>query len=492
MSQQGMHSNGQNGLAPHSFTPQNATLVSNCTFTPNEFTAIQHELTKYLGPENVSTRPGAGGVRLSYIEGCKVINIANELFGFNGWSSQIQNMTIDYLDYENGAYNIGVSCVMRVTLKDGTFHEDVGYGVMERAKTKSQAFEKAKKEAATDALKRALRSFGNCLGNCLYNKQYLKLVNKFRKESEVITEDRIYRSRKMGDFHEPKASPSPALAQPAEDTSIAVAAATTPSSSASKDPRQNKPSYIALYFADLAARPHAQTAKYTGSEAEFDDIEINGDDDALNDLMDAFDGDDPDIGRPIISESLDPRIETQINSKSQAENSPAQSTPPHPQWPPPHGGLGTTQLNQATQQRPSVLAGSAGSSPRTSNPAILSGSLNQQFTPTNRRTSDPTIINNTKRTLESDLGPHPEDLSTQRREHAKRLTSFVKASDMHHRGGASMSRPPTNPQQQQQQQQQQQNKRAATASSTGTSPQAPRLFADAQPIHTNRRPAGSG
>ena len=46
--------------------------------------------------------------------------------------------------------------------------------MIENAKGKGAAFEKAKKEAATDGMKRALRSFGNVLGNCLYDKEYLK------------------------------------------------------------------------------------------------------------------------------------------------------------------------------------------------------------------------------------------------------------------------------------------------------------------------------
>ena len=69
---------------------------------------------------------------------------------------------------------------MRVTLRDGTYHEDIGYGHIENCKGKAAAFEKAKKEAATDALKRALRNFGNVLGNCLYDKDYLQKITKVK------------------------------------------------------------------------------------------------------------------------------------------------------------------------------------------------------------------------------------------------------------------------------------------------------------------------
>jgi DNA repair and recombination protein RAD52 len=69
---------------------------------------------------------------------------------------------------------------VRVTLKDGTFHEDVGYGHIENCKGKAAAFEKCKKEGTTDGLKRALRTFGNVLGNCIYDKDFVAKVTKVK------------------------------------------------------------------------------------------------------------------------------------------------------------------------------------------------------------------------------------------------------------------------------------------------------------------------
>lgn len=82
---------------------------------------------------------------------------------------------------------------MRVTLRDGSFHEDIGYGHIENCKGKAAAFEKAKKEAATDAMKRALRTFGNVLGNCLYDKDYLAKVTKIKIAPSKWTEDSLHR-----------------------------------------------------------------------------------------------------------------------------------------------------------------------------------------------------------------------------------------------------------------------------------------------------------
>ncbi|KAJ1834629.1 DNA repair protein rad52 [Coemansia sp. RSA 2711] len=156
---------------------------SNEPFSAEESARIQTLLRKKLGPEHVSTRQGMGNTRLSYVEGWRIISIANEIFGFSGWSSSIQSFGIDYMDMgEGGRYSVGATCVMRVTLRDGTFREDAGFGMIENVKSKGQALEKVRKEAVTDALKRAMRQFGNVLGNCVYDKEYVRSVAQVQKQ----------------------------------------------------------------------------------------------------------------------------------------------------------------------------------------------------------------------------------------------------------------------------------------------------------------------
>lgn len=122
---------------------------------------------------------------MHYLTAEKVIGLANEVFGFNGWSSSIQNIQVDFADEnpETRRVSIGLSVIVRVTLRDGTYHEDVGYGSIENAKGKAMAFEKAKKEGTTDALKRTLRNFGNVLGNCIYDQDYVKQVTKIKTQT---------------------------------------------------------------------------------------------------------------------------------------------------------------------------------------------------------------------------------------------------------------------------------------------------------------------
>lgn len=196
-------------------------------YTAKEIATLQSRLDKQLGPEYISARPGAGGQKVHYLAAEKCINLANEVFGFNGWSSAIQNIQIDFVcasgrlgpgklhdrlgpvliwlfgqvdEHPNtGKVSLGLSVIVRVTLRDGTFHEvkllysdisksriidfvgqDIGYGHIENCKGKAAAFEKSKKEGTTDALKRALRNFGNVLGNCIYDKEYLAKVTKVK------------------------------------------------------------------------------------------------------------------------------------------------------------------------------------------------------------------------------------------------------------------------------------------------------------------------
>ncbi|XP_019566832.2 DNA repair protein RAD52 homolog isoform X1 [Rhinolophus sinicus] len=151
-------------------------------YAAEEYQAIQNALRRRLGPEYISSRMAGGGQKVCYIEGHRVINLANEMFGYNGWAHSITQQNVDFVDLNNGKFYVGVCAFVRVQLKDGSYHEDVGYGVSEGLKSKALSLEKARKEAVTDGLKRALRSFGNALGNCILDKDYLRSLNKLPRQ----------------------------------------------------------------------------------------------------------------------------------------------------------------------------------------------------------------------------------------------------------------------------------------------------------------------
>jgi DNA repair and recombination protein RAD52 len=68
-------------------------------YTAGEILELQNRLDKFLGPEYLSTRPGGGGKTFTYVSSDKVIGLANEIFGFNGWSSSIQNVQMDFVSF---------------------------------------------------------------------------------------------------------------------------------------------------------------------------------------------------------------------------------------------------------------------------------------------------------------------------------------------------------------------------------------------------------
>ncbi|KAJ3019968.1 DNA repair protein rad52 [Thoreauomyces humboldtii] len=130
-------------------------------YGPAEASIVGANLNKQLGPEYISQRQGPGGTKLNYLEGWKAVDLANEIFGrrgrfqrnpglsitrlpgFNGWANSIMDTAIDYVrvhwsnyanwsqslnvfpqvDQENGKWSTGISINLRVTLKDGTYHE---------------------------------------------------------------------------------------------------------------------------------------------------------------------------------------------------------------------------------------------------------------------------------------------------------------------------------------------------------------------------------
>lgn len=191
-------------------------------WTAKDIATISAKLDKQLGPEYISARAGPGGAKVHYLTAEKCITLANEVFGFNGWSSSIQNIQVDFADEnpQTQRVSIGLSVIVRITLRDGTFHEDIGYGSIENAKGKAMAFEKAKKEGTTDGLKRALRSFGNVLGNCIYDKDFVKQVTRLKAEPvKKFDQDNLHRHADFVKKELVRVEPVPApLARPAMKT----------------------------------------------------------------------------------------------------------------------------------------------------------------------------------------------------------------------------------------------------------------------------------
>ncbi|SJX65046.1 related to RAD52-recombination and DNA repair protein [Sporisorium reilianum f. sp. reilianum] len=224
---------------------------------------LQAKLNQRLGPEFLSQRPGpGGGKKLTYIEGWKLVDLANEVFGFNGWSTTIVRLDVDFFDCspDGTRFNAGVSCVVRVSLRDGAFHEDIGYGSAENARQKHAALEKGKKEAVTDATKRALKNFGKLLGNCTYDHQYSANALKVSNPPPKFDASELHRRPELRPPPPPAPQPPPPQQQQQQQL---------PPSNATNPPVPQRASRAAQPAATVnEARPPARASPSTGAQQQ--------------------------------------------------------------------------------------------------------------------------------------------------------------------------------------------------------------------------------
>ncbi len=130
------------------------------------FTKEQTEqLNQPIDPKVVAFRK-QGNMQLAYLESWYVINEANRIFGFDGWSSE----TIQLDCVQSDDFCVTYIAKVRVTVGD-VIREGVGagHGKGERVNL-GDKHESAVKEAESDARKRAFMQFGSQLGLSLYDR----------------------------------------------------------------------------------------------------------------------------------------------------------------------------------------------------------------------------------------------------------------------------------------------------------------------------------
>ena len=133
------------------------------TFTPEQVELLKQPIDK----KNVETRDGNkdGTFQLAYVEGWHVLDEANRIFGFDGWSCETLETTCIRAEPREVTYIARV----RVTVGD-LIREGTGAGTSNQTNV-SKNHENAIKEAETDARKRALMTFGNQFGLSLYDRK---------------------------------------------------------------------------------------------------------------------------------------------------------------------------------------------------------------------------------------------------------------------------------------------------------------------------------
>lgn len=135
--------------------------------------------------ESLTTRKRKHNSYPTKISTHTIINLANDVFGYDGWSSQIlefeikfeeskndHNLANDQNDQndENGDYDHDMRCgftayamaVVRVELTDGTFRDATGYATAVNL-PRGMCLSNCRKQAITDASKNAILSFRELL-----------------------------------------------------------------------------------------------------------------------------------------------------------------------------------------------------------------------------------------------------------------------------------------------------------------------------------------
>ena len=131
------------------------------TFTEKQI----QQLSEPILAKNVKERDGnsAGTFQLAYVEGWHVIDEANRIFGYGGWSSETIETKLVAEEQKCISYIAKVRITVGDVVREGT---GAGHG---RFGSLGEKHESAIKEAETDARKRAFMQFGNQFGLSLYN-----------------------------------------------------------------------------------------------------------------------------------------------------------------------------------------------------------------------------------------------------------------------------------------------------------------------------------
>ena len=175
-------------------------------------------LEKPILAERVKSREAYNNQKLSYIAGHTVIDIANDIFGFGNWDTEILALKEihkqSYIkppynsgDKEKPMFSVAYLCNMRLTVRDAdgnpTVKEDTGFGDGSAGDTPAgikSALELASKEAVTDAIKRCFRHFGNQFGNSLYDKDGSAPIDAGTYEAtKVVTAEALVELSKLLD-----------------------------------------------------------------------------------------------------------------------------------------------------------------------------------------------------------------------------------------------------------------------------------------------------
>ena len=147
-------------------------------FTQSINTQNEKEIIDELNHEN------------EFVATWKIITMANNIFGEDGWTNKIISNEIDSVDFEEGKFIVTSSSHIRIELKDGTYHEDIGVSTVKDF-NKSKAFQNAKKKSISQGIKRTLRLFGNNLGNSIDKRKIINNNEHSNSDKDTLSSKKI-------------------------------------------------------------------------------------------------------------------------------------------------------------------------------------------------------------------------------------------------------------------------------------------------------------
>lgn len=170
------------------------------------------ELLDQKLPKDVVMKRIQGGAEVSYVGGWTVIENANRIFGYEGYSWKLEKLqqvefTDDIVHPKTGKKGWRIAYIATGTaFIDKEYDEsigkqeqqvftDVGFGNATSYQSIGDAVESAVKEAATDCMKRCMRFKGNQFGLALYDKQQRNvgssLPNQIREYAATLPDDKL-------------------------------------------------------------------------------------------------------------------------------------------------------------------------------------------------------------------------------------------------------------------------------------------------------------
>jgi recombination DNA repair RAD52 pathway protein len=118
----------RNDMGDHETVLTAHTGVSSAAWTDDQVQQIQDLLDQRINLDHIRTKPAGGGREAAYAAANTIVDIANSIFGFNGWSSHVLGLVMNYVRVcvpptpqeemsAQGRYSCGYTAHVRVTVR---------------------------------------------------------------------------------------------------------------------------------------------------------------------------------------------------------------------------------------------------------------------------------------------------------------------------------------------------------------------------------------